>query len=152
MTQARKWPNALLIGGILLGGIVLPVAGWVVCIALFWAQKRWSTRQKLIATIAVPGGLLPAFLVLVVIAQPAPGVGIVLLVVLTVIPIWMATSLWTALFSPQSRRVPTPNLAIVVIALKLVVVIIGTSHHTGGRPFELWVPTTTSVPVQHKAT
>ncbi len=149
MTEGRRWPSALLIGGLLVGGIVLPVVGWVICITLFSAQERWSARQKLLATIAVPGGLLPALLVLISEAQPATGVGIVLLVVLTVIPIWMASSLLTSLFSPQSRRVPTPNLAIVVVALLLVGVLIGTSFHTGGRTFKLRVPTT-SVPVQHK--
>ncbi len=148
MSESRRWPSALLIAGLLVGGIVLPVVGWVICIALFWAQKRWSVRQKLLATIAVPGGLLPALLVLVTEARPAPGVGIVLLVVLTVIPIWIASSLWTALFSPQNRRVPTPNFAIVVVALILVSVLIGTSLHTGTRTFKLHVPTT-SVLVQH---
>ncbi|MHB8380288.1 MAG: hypothetical protein ACYDB2_10325 [Acidimicrobiales bacterium] len=81
-------------------------------------------------------------------AQPAPGVGIVLLVLLTVIPIWMASSLWLALFSPQSRWLPAPNLAVVVVALILVSVFIGTSFRTGGSTSNLRVPTT-SVPAQH---
>jgi HAAS domain-containing protein len=39
------------------GGIVIPVVGWFVGLALLWSSDLWSTRSKLIGTLVVPGGL-----------------------------------------------------------------------------------------------
>ncbi len=48
---------------LLVGGVVLPVFGWFVGVALLWASAVWTTRDKLIGTLVVPGGLaLPIFL------------------------------------------------------------------------------------------
>lgn len=47
--------------GLLVGGFVL-VVGWFVGLALLWASSSWTTREKLVGTLVVPGGLLPAFL------------------------------------------------------------------------------------------
>jgi hypothetical protein len=48
---------------LLVGGIVLPVVGWVAGVVLLWASAAWTTRDKLVGTAVVPGGLaLPAFL------------------------------------------------------------------------------------------
>jgi hypothetical protein len=38
--------------------VVLPVIGWVVGVVLLWVSEAWSTRDKLIGTLVVPGGLL----------------------------------------------------------------------------------------------
>ena len=42
---------------LLIGGIVLPVLGWVVGAVLLWASARWTTRDKVIGTLVFPGGL-----------------------------------------------------------------------------------------------
>jgi hypothetical protein len=46
-----------------IGGVIIPVLGWFVGVVLLWASAAWSTRDKLIGTLVVPGGLaLPGFL------------------------------------------------------------------------------------------
>jgi hypothetical protein len=48
---------------LLIGGVVLPVIGWVVGVVLLWSSTIWTAREKLIGTLVVPGGLaLPLFL------------------------------------------------------------------------------------------
>ncbi|HEY7283059.1 MAG TPA: hypothetical protein VID47_15840 [Actinomycetota bacterium] len=44
-----------------IGGLVVPVIGWIVGVALLWASRVWTTREKWIGTLIVPGGLAPAF-------------------------------------------------------------------------------------------
>jgi hypothetical protein len=41
-----------------IGGVVLPVLGWLVGVTLLWISDAWTTRDKLIGTLIVPGGLL----------------------------------------------------------------------------------------------
>ena len=41
-----------------IGGILLPVFGWVVGVVLLWVSDTWSMRDKLIGTLLFPGGLL----------------------------------------------------------------------------------------------
>ncbi len=46
-----------------IGGVVLPLVGWVAGVALLWASAVWTTRDKIVGTLVVPGGLaLPLFL------------------------------------------------------------------------------------------
>lgn len=42
---------------LLIGGIVVPVLGWIVGAVLLWASTRWTTRDKAIGTLVFPGGL-----------------------------------------------------------------------------------------------
>ena len=49
--------------GLLVGGFVF-VIGWFVGLVLLWASEAWTTREKILGTVLVPGGLLPAFLIL----------------------------------------------------------------------------------------
>ena len=49
--------------GLLVGGFVF-VIGWFVGLALLWVSDAWTTREKLVGTLVVPGGLLPAAFVL----------------------------------------------------------------------------------------
>lgn len=56
----REW---LAIPFLLIGGFIFLV-GWFVGVALLWSSKVWTTRDKVIGTFFVPGGL--AALVLVV--------------------------------------------------------------------------------------
>jgi hypothetical protein len=41
-----------------IGGVVLPVLGWLVGVTLLWISDAWTTRDKLIGTLVLPGGLL----------------------------------------------------------------------------------------------
>jgi hypothetical protein len=51
---------------LLIGGVVLPVVGWVVGVVLLWISETWTITEKVIGTLIVPGGLaLPIFLTLV---------------------------------------------------------------------------------------
>lgn len=43
---------------LLLGGVVLPVIGWLIGVVLLWVSDAWDSRDKLIGTLVVPGGLL----------------------------------------------------------------------------------------------
>ena len=48
---------------LLVGGLVLPVIGWVIGVVLLWTSNVWNVRDKVIGTIFVPGGLgLPILL------------------------------------------------------------------------------------------
>lgn len=41
---------------LLLGSILLPVIGWLCGVALLWTSRQWTTREKLVGTLVVPGG------------------------------------------------------------------------------------------------
>jgi uncharacterized membrane protein len=46
-----------------IGGVVIPILGWVVGVVLLWASEAWTVRDKLIGTLIIPGGLLlPVYL------------------------------------------------------------------------------------------
>ena len=45
-----------------LGGLLLVGVGWLLGVALLWSSKVWSTRDKLVGTFLLPGGLLFAAL------------------------------------------------------------------------------------------
>ena len=47
--------------GVLVGGFLF-VIGWFVGLVLLWVSDAWTMREKLVGTLVVPGGLLPAFL------------------------------------------------------------------------------------------
>jgi uncharacterized membrane protein len=49
--------------GLLAGGFVF-VVGWFVGLGLLWSSSAWTTREKLVGSLIVPGGLLSAFLLL----------------------------------------------------------------------------------------
>jgi hypothetical protein len=50
---------------LLIGGVVIPFAGWVVGVILLWVSPRWRRSEKLLGTLVWPGGLLaPVLLVL----------------------------------------------------------------------------------------
>jgi hypothetical protein len=42
---------------LLLGGVVIPVLGWLVGVVLLWASPRWSARDKALGTLVFPLGL-----------------------------------------------------------------------------------------------
>jgi hypothetical protein len=58
-----EWGAIILL---LAGGVVIPFVGWLVGALLLWVSRSWTVRDKLIGTLALPGGLLPAVLMSVV--------------------------------------------------------------------------------------
>ena len=49
--------------GLLVGGFVF-VIGWFVGLVLLWVSDAWTTGEKLVGTLIVPGGLATTFFVL----------------------------------------------------------------------------------------
>lgn len=56
------WLEWLAIPLLLVGGVVIPVIGWIVGTVFLWLSRCWTLRDKLIGTLLVPGGLLAAIL------------------------------------------------------------------------------------------
>ena len=56
----REWAAVFL----LLFGFVAVGVGWVVGVILLWRSRAWTTKDKLIGTFVLPGGLFPAALIL----------------------------------------------------------------------------------------
>ncbi len=53
----REWGAVILLP---LGGFAFGV-GWLVGLILLWSSRMWTTRDKLIGTLVIPGGLVTAF-------------------------------------------------------------------------------------------
>jgi hypothetical protein len=68
-SQRRGLQENLAIALLLFGGVFL-VAGWFVGVVLLWTSNLWTTRDKVIGSLLLPGGLLP---VLVLVAFPTSG-------------------------------------------------------------------------------
>ena len=63
----REWAAIFL----LLFGFVAAGVGWVVGVVLLWSSRAWTTRDKLIGTLVLPGGLLAtALLLLLALGRP----------------------------------------------------------------------------------
>lgn len=56
--------DTLTIGLILIGGVVLPVIGWVIGVVRLWRSNTWELREKLLGTLLIPGGLMAPGLLL----------------------------------------------------------------------------------------
>ncbi len=50
----------LAVGLLLIGGVVLPVVGWFIGLALVLSSPSWTRADKTWGALVVPGGLLPA--------------------------------------------------------------------------------------------
>lgn len=44
-----------------IGGVIVPLVGWIVGAVLLWSSTIWTLRDKLIGTLVLPGGLASAF-------------------------------------------------------------------------------------------
>ena len=65
----RSWTDAAAIILLLIGGFT--IVGWFVGVVLLWISDVWNTRDKIIGTLLVPGGLAGALgLVLMLSAVP----------------------------------------------------------------------------------
>jgi hypothetical protein len=72
--EPRKHGGVLEVSALILllvGGIVIPLAGWLIGVVLLWVSRVWSTRDKLIGTLVVPGGLGLAFYLVVIASGPS---------------------------------------------------------------------------------
>jgi uncharacterized membrane protein len=59
------WDKAV-IAILLVGGLILPVLGWLIGVVMLWVSSSWRVKDKVIGTLLVPGGLLlPLALLLV---------------------------------------------------------------------------------------
>jgi len=59
----RAWPawaNALTVAGLLVGGVVLPLFGWIISAVALWLAPTWKPVEKVLGTLILPGGLLGA--------------------------------------------------------------------------------------------
>lgn len=54
----RRAGGLLIVLLLLIGGLVIPVVGWFAGVFLMWTSRGWSTLQKLVGTLVLPGGLL----------------------------------------------------------------------------------------------
>jgi hypothetical protein len=61
--ERSRWQEVTAIVLLLLGGFVL-LLGWIAGVVLLWTSSAWTTRDKLIGTFVLPGGLLLPFLIL----------------------------------------------------------------------------------------
>jgi uncharacterized membrane protein len=50
---AREWWAIPLL---LVGGVILPLVGWLIGVWLLWTSRVWSIRDKLLGTLVLPGG------------------------------------------------------------------------------------------------
>lgn len=62
----REWAAVILLP---LGGFAVGI-GWLVGLVLLWSSRLWTTRDKLIGTLIVPGGIATALLVVVLTGTP----------------------------------------------------------------------------------
>lgn len=60
---------------LLIGGIVVPFLGWLVGAVLLWTSTAWTAKDKIIATLLVPGGLLAPILLGGIAASTTSGSG-----------------------------------------------------------------------------
>jgi len=57
--QAR-WTDTAAVILLPIGGVILPFFGWVIGLIFLWMSSVWTTKEKILGTLIVPGGLLPA--------------------------------------------------------------------------------------------
>jgi uncharacterized membrane protein len=55
----RLRPDRELVAVLLLtvGSVILPLVGWLAGVVVMWSSNRWRTREKILGTLAIPGGL-----------------------------------------------------------------------------------------------
>jgi len=58
---------------LLVGGLILPIAGWVIGVVLLWVSTVWNVRDKIIGTVFVPGGLGLSLFLLFAVGSGAGG-------------------------------------------------------------------------------
>ena len=107
MTKTLAFRNASTIAS-LLGGILIFGLGWFVGLALLWTSPTWRVRDKVLATLVVPGGLpmaliIAAFGVPGTVAARVPGLVAMMQLALIIAPVGVAVSLARHAFGPGRR-------------------------------------------------
>lgn len=99
-----------------IGGVIVPILGWAVGAFLLVGSRVWTTREKVIGMLVWPGGLLPAFLLMLLPGQvcssfeTAQGVvercegGIAPVLAWALLAILVAGPVWTVWFLANRRR------------------------------------------------
>jgi hypothetical protein len=64
VADRRSWRERAAVILLPLGGFVFGV-GWLVGLILLWSSRLWTTRDKLIGTLIVPGGIATTLLIVV---------------------------------------------------------------------------------------
>ncbi len=100
--------EGIAIASLLIGGVVFPAVGWILGVILLWVSPVWTTGDKVLGTLVVPGGLAaPVFFGAFAIAASScigthcsdeggvsfPDLGIVVLALLVAAPIAVAVYL-----------------------------------------------------------
>jgi uncharacterized membrane protein len=67
------WMEVAALVFLLVGGLILPVVGWVIGVVLLWVSNAWNVRDKLIGTLFVPGGLGLSILLLTLLLTASGG-------------------------------------------------------------------------------
>jgi HAAS len=53
----RTWVEVTALVLLSIGGLVIPVIGWLIGVVLLWISEVWSTRDKLLGSLVIPGGI-----------------------------------------------------------------------------------------------
>ena len=56
-TERPGWMEVGALALLLVGGLIVPVFGWLIGVILLWLSNAWNVRDKIIGTLFVPGGL-----------------------------------------------------------------------------------------------
>src|SRR5262249_54207786 len=52
------WMEVAALVFLLIGGLIIPIFGWIIGVVLLWVSNAWNVRDKIIGTVFVPGGLV----------------------------------------------------------------------------------------------
>lgn len=114
-------PGAIEIGALILllaGGLVIPVAGWLIGVVLLWISNAWNVRDKVIGTLFWPGGLgIPVALIILASTGGGGGCGEIVNV-----------NTGTRVASQCGDTSSTPYLAIVGVVALLLMPIVTTAY------------------------
>lgn len=59
--RKRTWVEIATLVLLPVGAVIIPVLGWFIGVILLWVSDAWNTRDKLLGTFVVPGGLALPF-------------------------------------------------------------------------------------------
>jgi uncharacterized membrane protein len=108
---AQPAPPAMPLGMLEIAAIVALVLVWPAGIALVWLSSAWSQRDKLIATVFVPGGVLALGILSGVVGRGYFGHFYILIVLVLITPVvWSIGAIYLAVRLYQVRRGGQANL------------------------------------------
>lgn len=71
MERRRTGADWLALALLLVGGIIIPLVGWIIGVILLWRSPIWTTKEKIAATTIWPGGYLAVSYVAIMMLQDA---------------------------------------------------------------------------------